>query len=379
MSLTNKVQQFNNDSDLVHQIANGDESTVVQTLGGPVPSLAKLMKDNQAKIDAQVSLGADLAAAAGATRVGVAGGGTLQAKLDDMAQQMANAGGVKFVNGTAPDGIGNIVIDTDDIPEGESKYFSEARVRGTVLGSVYAALAGKISVSDTIIQAISKLQLQITAAFDTSISYISGKIGFKNIAGTFTSFLQNSNTSVRTYTFPDKSGTVALTSDTGPLVFLGSADTTGNPLSIDFPNIFTNEYDAYLIQINNVLPVANGVLSMRVYSQGAEVATGYYRGTNDNSGPASSSELSLSSTSQLGYGSFSLTLSNTAVNGTAAPKLVSGNGFYQDTNSVRRIANFAAGYLTSGVAQGFRLFWSSGTAFSAGGAASVRVYGYKRS
>lgn len=39
------------------------------------------------------------------------------------------------------------------------------------------------------------------------------KINFKNVLGTFTSFLTNSNSAARTYTFPDSDGTVALTSD----------------------------------------------------------------------------------------------------------------------------------------------------------------------
>lgn len=42
------------------------------------------------------------------------------------------------------------------------------------------------------------------------------KINFKNALNTFTSFFTNSNTAARTYTFPDKSGTVA-TSVTAPI------------------------------------------------------------------------------------------------------------------------------------------------------------------
>ena len=39
------------------------------------------------------------------------------------------------------------------------------------------------------------------------------KYNFKNLLNTFTSFWVNSNTAVRTYTFPDKDGTVAMTGD----------------------------------------------------------------------------------------------------------------------------------------------------------------------
>jgi hypothetical protein len=43
------------------------------------------------------------------------------------------------------------------------------------------------------------------------------KINFMNVLGTIKSFFTNSNTISRTYTFPDQSGTVALTSDLPPI------------------------------------------------------------------------------------------------------------------------------------------------------------------
>lgn len=39
------------------------------------------------------------------------------------------------------------------------------------------------------------------------------KINFRNAANTFTNFFTNATTAARTYTFPDKDGTVAMTSD----------------------------------------------------------------------------------------------------------------------------------------------------------------------
>ena len=39
------------------------------------------------------------------------------------------------------------------------------------------------------------------------------KINFKNVANTFTSFFTNSNTAARTYTFPDRDGTIADNTD----------------------------------------------------------------------------------------------------------------------------------------------------------------------
>ena len=60
------------------------------------------------------------------------------------------------------------------------------------------------------------------------------KINFINVAGTFTSFFTNSNTAARTYTFPDKTGTVAMLDDlsagalsTSPTVGIGFATGAG--------------------------------------------------------------------------------------------------------------------------------------------------------
>lgn len=45
--MTDIYQQFATNAEIVSRIANGDASTVVQTTGGPVRSLAKLVADNQ--------------------------------------------------------------------------------------------------------------------------------------------------------------------------------------------------------------------------------------------------------------------------------------------------------------------------------------------
>lgn len=47
MALTNKVEQFSIDADLMHQVVHGDNATTVTTEGGPVKSVAKLQKDMQ--------------------------------------------------------------------------------------------------------------------------------------------------------------------------------------------------------------------------------------------------------------------------------------------------------------------------------------------
>jgi hypothetical protein len=66
MSLFDKVARFFLDADKAHQIVHGDANTTVTTDGGPVRSLAKLVADNQAAIDAQAPSLAQLAAVGGA-------------------------------------------------------------------------------------------------------------------------------------------------------------------------------------------------------------------------------------------------------------------------------------------------------------------------
>ncbi|AJG18817.1 sialate O-acetylesterase [Cupriavidus basilensis] len=55
--LQDKVDQFIVDEGLNHQYVNGDQNTLVQTAGGPVPSIAKQAKDNDAAINAAGLLG----------------------------------------------------------------------------------------------------------------------------------------------------------------------------------------------------------------------------------------------------------------------------------------------------------------------------------
>ncbi|MFM0226172.1 hypothetical protein [Paraburkholderia dipogonis] len=55
-----QINQFVTDTGLAHQIVHGDANTVVTTAGGPVRSLAKLVADNQALIDAALTLNQSL-------------------------------------------------------------------------------------------------------------------------------------------------------------------------------------------------------------------------------------------------------------------------------------------------------------------------------
>ncbi len=60
-------------------------------------------------------------------------------------------------------------------------------------------------------------------------TFLNGTFGLRNIANTITSFFTNSNTVARTYTFPDKDWTVAMTAD---ITWTNSWTNTGDQTSI---------------------------------------------------------------------------------------------------------------------------------------------------
>ena len=89
-------------------------------------------------------------------------------------------------------------------------------VRAVVLTGLSLATGTAIANTDTMLAAFGKLQKQITdvlASKDATggiVGMTQFKINFKNAADTFTSFMTNSNTASRTYTYPDRDGNVAM-------------------------------------------------------------------------------------------------------------------------------------------------------------------------
>lgn len=171
--------------------------------------------------------------------IAATGGGSSLEILDEGVQKTAAATSIDFVGaGVAATNVGNAITvtisgagltDTDDLTEGASNlYFTEARVLGTDLAGLSLASGADITSSSTVLSGMGQLQKhltdtdttvsgkQATSAKDATGGYVgltAYKINFKDATNTYTSFFQNSNTAARTYTFPDATGTVALTSD----------------------------------------------------------------------------------------------------------------------------------------------------------------------
>lgn len=114
MSLTNKVEQFNNDSDLVHAFAHGDKGTVIQTEGGPVPSMARLADGIQTRlnetIDQQRVLEQRLAANSGATLVKTSSGRTVQEDLNAKASRNGDTAQDFYARNFQTGGTNNLTI-----------------------------------------------------------------------------------------------------------------------------------------------------------------------------------------------------------------------------------------------------------------------------
>lgn len=82
---------------------------------------------------------------------------------------ITGGGAVDSVNGQT----GTVVLDTDDINEGSTnKYFTESRVRSTVLTGLSLATNAVISATDSVLVAFGKLQAQITAISSSLSGYV---------------------------------------------------------------------------------------------------------------------------------------------------------------------------------------------------------------
>ena len=125
----------------------------------------------------------------------------------------------------------------------------------------YTSGAGTISAADSILSAIQKLNgndalKEVAANKDASGGYAGltlFKVNMKNVAGTFTSFLTNTNTTARTYTFPDKDGTVAMTSDISTLVTREAPTGTKNGVNASFTLANTPINGSEHLYLNGIL------------------------------------------------------------------------------------------------------------------------------
>jgi hypothetical protein len=101
------------------------------------------------------------------------------------------------------------------------------------------------------------------------------KINFKNALNTITSFFTNNNSASRTYTFPDKDGTVAMTSD---ISSVGTLDTTQvSSQSTNSSESFSGNIKLHKISKTGNYTDLNGLPSIPTTTDGlAEGSTNLY-------------------------------------------------------------------------------------------------------
>jgi hypothetical protein len=314
-------------------------------------------------------------------------------------------GTVATVNAVAPDGFGNVNLNTDNLPEGgNNQWFTMARVRNAVLTGLLTSTSAIISATDTVLAALGKLQAQIssnTSAINANTSAIAGKqdanqkdatggyagltgfaINVKNAAGTVVSKLSSAATIARSIVLPDKDGTVALMSDipaAGALILLDQKTVTA-AATIDFLNVFTSAYDKYVIELTNYQSGTTAQPCLQAAVGGVVQSGANYTqllSMSATASSASSSSVLLSGSAHSNLQAHpGLTIEVNNVNGAGTMKTIGVRGlFVNSTSNYEGVAGTAAFNMTNTLS-GFRLLWTGGGQFTK---ATVRVYGIKNS
>jgi hypothetical protein len=302
-------------------------------------------------------------------------------------------GTVGSVNGVNPTG-GNVLLTTDNLQEPATTptnlWFTPARVLASVLTGLSVASGAAVTAADTILAAIGKLQAQATTnaqAIQTNASMLSQKdasngyaglagfaINLKNAAGSVLSTIASAATAARTWTFPDKSGTVAMLSDIpamGSMMLIGQTTVSTAVSSIDFLSLFTSTYDKYVIEIQGLTASTAGGLLVRLANAGTvDSAANYYGFGASGSAPTAGTAL--------GTGSINVgTTAATAL--TATFDIRNANSAANKSAGLRGAAGTTSmlleGSYTGAAVSGFRLLAGGGN-FTAG---KIIVYGIKNS
>ncbi len=156
---------------------------------------------------------------------------------------------------------------------------------------------------------------QSTSAKDATNGYAgltAFKLNLRNAANSFTSFLVNANTAVRTYTFQDRDGTIADDTDLALKQATSAKDATGGyagltAFKLNMRNV-ADTFTSFLTNTNTAartytLPDATGTVAL----------TSDITGTNSGSNTGDQTITLTGDVTGSGVGSFAATLANTAV------------------------------------------------------------------
>lgn len=204
-------------------------------------------------------------------------------------------------------------------------------------------------------------------------------VGLTN--GAVVSVLASAATAPRTHTFPDKTGTVALLSDivsAGAIIPLGSATVSSGAIKIDFLNVFTPDYDRYVIEVAGLRQSVDGIPQLRVAVGGAALSTSIYSAMtsigNATSGTATSAPLGVLNSWRSIVQQPGFTIDIYGANGPSVKGIyMRGLLRVASTSEVEVVAAASHAGIASTLS-GFQILPSGSATFVAG---SVRVYGIK--
>lgn len=164
------------------------------------------------------------------------------------------------------------------------------------------------------------------------------KINMRNVANTFTSWLTNTNTAARTYTFQDRDGTIADNTDLAAKQSTSGKDASGGYAGLTLfklnlrnaANTITSWFTtAATVARTWTMPDKDGTVAM----------TSDITGTNSGTNTGDQTITLTSEATGTGTGSFAVTLSNAAVIGKVLTGYVSGSGTVAATDTIVQAVN----------------------------------------
>lgn len=263
--------------------------------------------------------------------------------------------------------------------------YTDANTRNTVLTGLVTTSAASITDTDTVLTAVGKLQRRTSdmlSAKNASGGYVglSGwNIQLLSTTGTNVAHMQQVNTANRTYTFPDKDGTVAMTSDlnvSSAMVLLETVSVSTAVAAVNFLTSFSSTYDAYKIFITGITSSATAIVCTQLAVAGAAITTTSYTGAlTGTAAAANATNVNISTTVQSGNSGANIELTihnvNSSTLGRASIRWHS-EALSTATPGFAGVSGVAM-INTTGAISGFKLFMSTGNISTA----TIRVYGIK--
>lgn len=159
----------------------------------------------------------------------------------------------------------------------------------------------------------------------------------------------------------------------GVLELVGGATITTAVSNIDFLNIFSDNYEKYIVEVVGVTPsVTNGGLQLYLTNEAGAIITQFYEGTNTGLMQVASGGV----IGQRAGRYCNVTLEFNAVRSSAEFKSVNMRGYFiaDSNNAIQVVSTTQINTSTTTKINGFRLNWSNGSNFTRG---YIKIYGLK--